>query len=282
MREQVTDEHAEEWFEIRKEKAVAYGRPVPTGFLVAAGSTAMLEGAPRVKRNRPERDQLVSSRVLIPHESDSSVLCFARDHVFSSRSASAGVVIDGNSNGDDWKRSSWRPNARSVVPFGRDQIEAAMDAYDKHLATGEHSDVFGRFKDPKDFWVRSTRQRPNRVYPSKPIHFWVNGQKHSSGGWGGATYSAAALHNAGYIIVGDDDVPVQAPEDRTYLIRDADRIRLCALNYYIAPAREQRLATVSIRAGTLNNEMGLNQAWPNVCQALAGRKFQELAGLDAP
>jgi len=166
--------------------------------------------------------------------------------------------------------------------LSRDSIEAAMDAFDSYIATGAHSEVFEQFGEPRDYWVRSTRPRSNRIYPSKPIHFWVNGQKPSSGGWGGPGYSAAALHNAGYIIVDADGTPVPVPKDRDHLIRDATRIRLCAFNYYIAPAREREENSVSIRAGTLNKELMLNEAWPNVCQALKGKMFQELADVPEP
>lgn len=174
------------------------------------------------------------------------------------------------------------PAETSISALSREAVESAMDAYDRYLATGEHGDVFSRFGEPRDYWVRSSRLRSNRVYPSKPIHFWANGKTPSSGGWGGPSYSAAALHNSGFIIVDENDSPAPIPENRQHLIRDADRIRLCALNYYIDPARERGDDRVVIRAGTLNNEMGLNEAWPNVCQALAGKKFQDLAKVLPP
>lgn len=172
--------------------------------------------------------------------------------------------------------STWL-SLKTSANLQRIAVEEAMDAYDRFLATGEHIDVFGGFGEPRDYWVRSTRLRSNRVYPSNPIHVWANGKTPSSGGWGGSSYSAAVLHNSGFIIVDENNSPAQIPENREYLIRDADRIRLCALNYYIEPAREGGDARVLIRAGTLNNEMGLNEAWANVCQALAGKKFQDLA-----
>ena len=61
-------------------------------------------------------------------------------------------------------------------------------------------------------------------------------------GWGQKDDAAARLHNSGFIIVDQDDAPVPPPERYEHLIRDADRIRLCALNYYIEPAREKRCA----------------------------------------
>jgi hypothetical protein len=165
----------------------------------------------------------------------------------------------------------------------RAKVETTMDAYDQFRQAGENGTFLERnFTEPKNFWVRSTRNRSNRVFPSKPIHFGANGQVESSGGWGGPSYSAAALHNSGYIIVDEQDQPVDFPTDKPFLIRDADRIRLCALNYFIAPARERGEAYVSIRAGDLSKELMLNEAWANVCQTLKGKKFQELADVPPP
>jgi 5-methylcytosine-specific restriction enzyme B len=62
----------------------------------------------------------------------------------------------------------------------------------------------------------------------------------------------------------------------------ANRIRHYVLDKYINPARERGDTSVTIVVGPLNNEMGLNMAWPNICQALEGRKFLELAGVLPP
>jgi hypothetical protein len=78
-------------FHFRPEKAHARGRPTPDGFVVLAGSTVMRNGAPRVKRDRADRDQLVRRGILAPH-TDPDLLVFSRDHVFSSASKAAGVV----------------------------------------------------------------------------------------------------------------------------------------------------------------------------------------------
>lgn len=62
----------------------------------------------------------------------------------------------------------------------------------------------------------------------------------------------------------------------------ADRIRAHVLNHYINPARARGDRSVTVVVGPLNNEMGLNMAWPNICQAIEGRKFQELANVPQP
>jgi 5-methylcytosine-specific restriction protein B len=63
---------------------------------------------------------------------------------------------------------------------------------------------------------------------------------------------------------------------------DADRIRRHVLDEYIEPARASGAATVEVHVLTINNEMELDKAWPNICQALEGAKMQELSGLPAP
>lgn len=62
----------------------------------------------------------------------------------------------------------------------------------------------------------------------------------------------------------------------------ADRIRQYVLERYIEPARQRGDDRVTIVVGPLNNEMGLQMAWPNICQALEGRKFLELAKVPPP
>ena len=166
--------------------------------------------------------------------------------------------------------------------LGRNDIEAAMDAFDQFVESEEHAEIFKGFGDPRDYWVRSSRSRKNRVYPTKPIVGFIQRKTKLNGGWGQKHDAAALLHNAGYIIVDTDDVPVFPPERYEHLIRDADRIRLCALNYYIEPARESEATIVSIRAGDLAVAMGINDALPNICQVLGGVKLQEIAGLTAP
>jgi 5-methylcytosine-specific restriction protein B len=65
-------------------------------------------------------------------------------------------------------------------------------------------------------------------------------------------------------------------------MRGADRARLVAMNYFVAPAREAAQRQVTIRAGDLHDMSGLLQNWANVCQALEGEKFQTLADVGPP
>ncbi|MBU2934892.1 MULTISPECIES: AAA family ATPase [Pacificibacter] len=168
--------------------------------------------------------------------------------------------------------------------FSRHKIEAAMDAYAAYLSDGAHADVFAVFGEAKDYWVRSSRARNKRVFPSKPIVGYLIGKAPSNfnGGWSQSSDAAARLHQAGYVIVDADDVPLPLPEQYIHLERGADRMRKCALNYYVESAREQGAVEVSIAARDLHNALGLKNDFPNMCQTLGGEKFLKLAKLDTP
>lgn len=168
--------------------------------------------------------------------------------------------------------------------FSRDRIEAAMDAYDQFRTSGAHADAFSSFGEPKDFWVRSTRPRQDKRFPTKPIVGYLLGKASNkfNGGWSQPGDAAARLHAAGYIIVDQHDTPLPLPEQHTHLVRGAERARLVALNYFIEPAREAGLHSVTIRAGDLHDMSGLVKNWANVCQALEKEAFQQLASVPPP
>ena len=64
--------------------------------------------------------------------------------------------------------------------------------------------------------------------------------------------------------------------------KDADRIRQYVLEHYIETARENDETEVEVLVSDVNAALGLNQAWPNICQALKGQKFLALAEVGAP
>ena len=163
----------------------------------------------------------------------------------------------------------------------RTDIEAAMDAYDRYRATGEHSDFFDKFREAPEYWVRSSRNRKNPVYPTKPLAVFLLDTTELNEGWE-RNHAASRLYNAGFIIVNRDNEPSHPPEDYDHPYSDADRIRLYALNYFIEPAREQSKSEVSIRAGELDKVMRQDNRFPNICKALEGNKFQELAEVPLP
>lgn len=64
--------------------------------------------------------------------------------------------------------------------------------------------------------------------------------------------------------------------------QDADRIRAHVLEHYIEPARAADQDQAELVVKEVNDSLGLNQAWPNICQALRGRRFQALAEVPPP
>ncbi|MBC2802392.1 AAA family ATPase [Rhizobium ruizarguesonis] len=163
--------------------------------------------------------------------------------------------------------------------FSRAAIEAAMDAFDLYQSTNTHAELFDGFGEPRDYWVRSTRQRKNAVFPTKPIAGFILQKTELNGGWGQKSDAAARLHNAGYIIVDQNDRPQHVPDQYEHLVRGADRIRHVALNYYIERAREKHESQVSIRASDIGRDLLVANAFPAICSALGGQKLQEMAGV---
>jgi 5-methylcytosine-specific restriction enzyme B len=64
--------------------------------------------------------------------------------------------------------------------------------------------------------------------------------------------------------------------------RDADRIRQYVLEHYIEDARERDRDTADVLVRDVNEALRLNQAWPNICQAISGNRFLEMADVEPP
>lgn len=65
-------------------------------------------------------------------------------------------------------------------------------------------------------------------------------------------------------------------------VKDADRIRSYVIDHYIEPARTRGEGHVEVLVRDVNEALGLNEAWPNICQALGGPRFQALAQVREP
>jgi 5-methylcytosine-specific restriction protein B len=181
----------------------------------------------------------------------------------------------------DWYGSA-EGGSTSTGGLDRKAVEAAMDIYDK-LGVDAFAAQYPQFQDSRQYWVRPSRARAFARYPSKPIAAIAAGAHTLGGGWSKRDTAASLLHNIGYIIVDAEDRPEQVPSDRyAHLITGAERVRACALTNYIAPARDRGDREVAIMAGTLHDQIGMKQAWANVCQALRGSKFQEFAAVPPP
>jgi hypothetical protein len=106
----------------------------------------------------------------------------------------------------DIKTDQARPSRRDV--------ENAMDAYDSFRVSQMHAEIFDKFGTPRDYWVRSTRNRPDRRYPSKQIVGYIkNSPNELYGGWTSKSAAAAVLYDAGFIIISHDDEPILPPEN---------------------------------------------------------------------
>ena len=64
--------------------------------------------------------------------------------------------------------------------------------------------------------------------------------------------------------------------------KDADRIRQHVLEQYIEPAREEGVSHVDVLVRDVNNALNLRNTRPNICQALEGKIFRDLAQVSAP
>jgi hypothetical protein len=76
-------------------------------------------------------------------------------------------------------------------------------------------------------------------------------------------------------IPGVDEAIVSKPSKNAE--SSADRIRKFILDHYVAPARNIGDKTVTVRAGDVHSQMSLHSQHANVCQAMKGNKFLNLA-----
>lgn len=75
------------------------------------------------------------------------------------------------------------------------------------------------------------------------------------------------------------DVAAKAAGDQ---LKDADLIRKFVLEEYLTPARKSGSRDITVLVHEINARLGLNQAWPNICQVLEGKKFHALAKVGPP
>lgn len=175
-----------------------------------------------------------------------------------------------------WVVSRYRDESTGI---DRLTVEGAMDAFDRHRDGVERTDILDRFGEPKDYWVLSTRDRPNRVYPTKPIIGFIRKKAEFSGGWGQKHDAAALLHAAGFVIVGETGDTLPLPEQYTHVGRGPDHVRLCAVNYFIEPSREDQRSQVEIRVGDLRKLLGPSFTAAAVSDAISDPQFADTEGI---
>lgn len=96
---------------LERQLAVAYGYPSTSGrrpkFVVKAGSTAMKNGSPNVKRKDWLTDELARKGILVTDPSNPNLWKFQRDYEFNSASAAGDVINDGNLSAPQyWKNTT--------------------------------------------------------------------------------------------------------------------------------------------------------------------------------
>lgn len=175
-----------------------------------------------------------------------------------------------------WVVSRYRDEDMSIT---RLTVEGAMDAIDRHRDGVERTEILDRFGDPRDYWVLSTRARPNRVYPTKPIIGVIRKKTEFSGGWGLKHDAASLLHAAGFVIVGENGETLPLPEQYTHLDRGPDRVRLCAVNYFVEPAREDHRSQVEIGVADLHRLLGPSFTLAAAGEAISDPLFADMAGI---
>ncbi len=169
--------------------------------------------------------------------------------------------------------------------FSRALIEFVMEIYDRHQDSPIPGAIFDIFGPPKDYWVRSSRR--DKVYPTKPLIGYILNSD-CNGGWN--KWSAAALlHNSGFVIVNKENTPLrpgsrdtangQVSPKHGHLLSGANRSRLCALNYFVEPARERGEKTVTIRVRDLGEILFPKNLYGEICDSLNRNIFREIANV---
>ena len=175
----------------------------------------------------------------------------------------------------------------------RTGVESVIDEFEK-LGTESFFEKY-KFRMSRDYWVLSTKSgRETKKYPSKPIAGITKfgdaaTSKSLAGGWQSENNACSILHNAGYIIIGNDDKPVneielngeviKVPEDLDHLIQGIEYISAVANNYFVCPIRELGENKVEIAVRELHDKLGYQNNYEVVRNALISERFQSLASV---
>lgn len=171
----------------------------------------------------------------------------------------------------------WEDENLVVEGLTRAAVEAAMDEYDE-IGLDGFKTKYGYGK-PQRYWVR--RPSNGDLYPAKAIagisYGHVEGGEPKSvqefyAGYG-EQQANGILEKLGYEIVDQRDGAGDS---------NADKIRHHALHHYIKPAQDAGKQSIDILVRDVNEALGLNRNWRNICQSLSGPIFQEMTGLPFP
>ncbi|MEL7718855.1 AAA family ATPase [Citromicrobium bathyomarinum] len=163
----------------------------------------------------------------------------------------------------------------------RPDREAVLKAIDEFETIGR--DAFMSMHDFADRNITYQVAHNDTLYPSKAIfgvaHKYMPGGAARNSKTCNGTEARLHLEKLGFEIVAEDDA-TEGGENAGQ--RDADKIRQYVLEEYIQPGIAAGKASVEVLVRDVNSALSLNQAWPNICQALGGRKFRQMTGLGEP
>ena len=177
----------------------------------------------------------------------------------------------------------------------RTKVETVMDDYER-LGADEFRKKFG-FRESRDYWVLSTKDRELSQFPSKAMAGVALERNSSSinGGWHSEQNACSRLHNLGYIIVGSEGRPItkitsrdeensdkelNIPIDFNFLSRGKDRISKVAINYYVEPAKETGGDFFKINGTELLKNLGYTETIEDIRAVLGSDDFQAEAGIE--
>ena len=195
----------------------------------------------------------------------------------------------------DW----YSGKASPALTISRIIFEAAVSHYER-LGPDRVLEIYDEFRPSDDYFVRSTFPRQHGPFPTKVIvalcnALNINGQLEQANsrderikdvtdvneGFSKPASAGAVLANSGFMIVDQDDDPIEL-QVKPNLTSEVERFRLLALNYYIEPASEDGKAEVQISASALCKEGGNPANYLDACNAISDPVFAEMAGVDPP
>ena len=163
----------------------------------------------------------------------------------------------------------------------RPDREAVLKAIDEFETIGR--DAFMILHEFADRNITYQVAHNETLYPSKAIfgvaHKYMPGGAARNSRTCNGTEARLHLEKLGFKIVAEDNA-TEGLESAGQ--RDADKIRQYVLDEYIQPGFAAEKASVDVLVRDVNSALNLNQAWPNICQALGGRKFRQMTGLGEP
>ena len=169
-----------------------------------------------------------------------------------------------------------------MAELTRKNVEKTINQYEL-LGPQEFLREYG-YGDAKDYWLISTLDRNFEKFPSKAIAGVTLG-KHSDsfdGGWSSAQNACSKLHNLGYIIVGQDDKPINEDtiSSSDFLLKGDARIIAVAKNYFVDPVRASGQKQLRISGKKLHKILGNSIKIDDVQRVLESAGFENQSNIE--